>query len=109
MRNFMRGLRSTCPYRGRLIASIICALFAAVLWSLNLTAILPVLKLLGSEKSWAEQLDQEIEKFQRDYAAERAILDNLQAQLRAAEQEPEGRGRDDNERKFAGKVSQKES
>ena len=49
MKNFLRGLRATWPYRGRLFASIVCALFAAILWSLNLSAVYPVLILLQDD------------------------------------------------------------
>src|SRR3954466_7941819 len=74
MRNFSRGLRATWPYRGRLIASIVCALLAAVLWSINLTAIYPVLSLLTNDKGWAEQLEDDIKALQKDSTELRARL-----------------------------------
>ena len=45
MKNFLRTLRFAWPYRRRLVISIGCALFAAALWSLNFTAIYPILKI----------------------------------------------------------------
>ena len=51
MKNFLRALKFAYPYRGRLLLSLLCALLAAVFWSLNFTAIYPVLKTLGSDKN----------------------------------------------------------
>jgi ATP-binding cassette subfamily B protein/subfamily B ATP-binding cassette protein MsbA len=50
MKNFIRALRHAWPYRGRLIASVVCAFLAAILWSLNFTAIYPILKILGPDE-----------------------------------------------------------
>jgi ATP-binding cassette subfamily B protein/subfamily B ATP-binding cassette protein MsbA len=50
MKNFLRALRHAWPYRGRLIASVACAFLAAILWSLNFTAIYPILKILGPDE-----------------------------------------------------------
>jgi ATP-binding cassette subfamily B protein/subfamily B ATP-binding cassette protein MsbA len=49
MKNFLRALRSSWPYRGRLIASLVCALIAALLWGLSFTAISPVLEILDQK------------------------------------------------------------
>jgi ATP-binding cassette, subfamily B, bacterial MsbA len=49
MKNFLRALRSSWPYRGRLIASLVCALLAALLWGLSFTAISPVLEILDQK------------------------------------------------------------
>jgi ATP-binding cassette subfamily B protein/subfamily B ATP-binding cassette protein MsbA len=51
MKNFLRALRYSWPYRRRLICSVVCATLAAVLWGLNFTSIYPVLKLLHTGKS----------------------------------------------------------
>lgn len=48
MRNFLRALRFAWPYRYRVLVSVVCAVLAAVFWSLNFTAIYPVLKIIGS-------------------------------------------------------------
>ncbi|HEY1379721.1 MAG TPA: ABC transporter ATP-binding protein [Gemmataceae bacterium] len=109
MRNFSRGLRATWPYRDRLIASIVCALLAAVLWSLNLTAIYPVLSLLTNDKGWAEQLDDDIKALQKDSAELRARLDIEHRQLEAIERWPEGSHRDDQQRQRAGTIAKLES
>src|SRR6266852_1133339 len=57
MKNFLRGLRCSWPYRGRLALSIVCALIAAILWGSTFTAVSPVLRILGSKRnlqSWVE-------------------------------------------------------
>jgi ATP-binding cassette subfamily B protein/subfamily B ATP-binding cassette protein MsbA len=56
MKNFLRALRATYPYRGRLTCSLLCALVAAVLWGLTLTSITPVLTVLVEKQNlqqWA--------------------------------------------------------
>jgi ATP-binding cassette subfamily B protein/subfamily B ATP-binding cassette protein MsbA len=62
MKNFLRAVRCAWPYRVRLIVSILCALLAAVFWSLNFTAIYPVLKIIGSNKNLQEWVDAEIDR-----------------------------------------------
>lgn len=105
MRNFLRGLRSTWPYRGRLTASIVCALLAAVLWSTNLTAIYPVLTLLKNDKSWAEQLQSDINNLQKDYADQRVKRDRLERDLQQVQSRPEGPTRDKDERRISGEIA----
>jgi ATP-binding cassette subfamily B protein/subfamily B ATP-binding cassette protein MsbA len=102
MKNFLRGLRFTWPYRGRLFISVVCALFAAVLWSINLSAVFPVLRLLENPKTWAEQLDDDIRQLQKEEVELQATLDGARAALQQAQQD-EGRERD--ERYYAGKVA----
>jgi ATP-binding cassette, subfamily B, bacterial MsbA len=69
MRNFVRALRHAWPYRGRLIVSVICAVLAAVLWGGNLTSIYPFLKLLHSERSPQQWVDEHIALVQQDIDA----------------------------------------
>lgn len=66
MKNFLRALRCAWPYRGRLMVSILSAFVAALLWSLNLTAITPVLTILSNEQSLQKWVDQEIAETQKD-------------------------------------------
>ena len=68
MKNFLRAFRFAWAYRGRLFVSVACALFAAVFWGLNFTAIYPVLKILGSDKNLQEWIDSEIQRSQ-DHSA----------------------------------------
>ncbi|MBN9518994.1 ABC transporter ATP-binding protein [bacterium] len=81
MRNFLRTLKYAWPYRARLVASFVCALFVAALWSLNLSAIYPVLKILGTDKNLQQWVEEEIEANQRE-RNKKERLDEL-AQLRA--------------------------
>ena len=62
MKNFLRALRFAWPYRGRLFWSCVAAILAAVFWSLNFTAIYPVLKILGSEKNLQQWVDDSIKE-----------------------------------------------
>jgi ATP-binding cassette subfamily B protein/subfamily B ATP-binding cassette protein MsbA len=62
MKNFLRALKFAWPYRIRLVLSIVCALAAAAFWSLNLTAIYPVLMIIGSDRNLHEWVDHEIKK-----------------------------------------------
>src|SRR5579884_1707153 len=62
MRHFLRALRFAWPYRYRLFISGLCALFAAACWSLNFTAIYPVLKILGGDQNLQEWVDTSIHK-----------------------------------------------
>lgn len=61
MKNFLRALRYAWPHRRRLFLSVACAMAAAVFWSLNFTAIYPVLKLLSTEQSPQEWVTSRIE------------------------------------------------
>src|SRR4051812_12434705 len=64
MKNFLRALRYSWPYRGRLILSLVCAGLAALFWSLNFAAITPVLTILTERKSLQDWVDEEIDKTQ---------------------------------------------
>lgn len=109
MRNFVRALRATWPYRGRLIASIVCALFAAILWSVNLSAIYPVLSLLQNQKGWSEQLDLHVKGLQKEYADLRARLEDRDRERRVLEQLPDTPFRDREERRVSGEIAKLES
>ncbi len=65
MKNFLRALRYALPYRKRLILSILCALFAAVLWGLNFSAIYPVLTVLTQKVTLQEWIDGKIARQQK--------------------------------------------
>jgi ATP-binding cassette subfamily B protein/subfamily B ATP-binding cassette protein MsbA len=66
MRNFLRSLRYSWPYRHRLAASVFCALMVALLWSVNLSAAYPVLVILSGGRSLHEWVDGEIESVQKE-------------------------------------------
>jgi subfamily B ATP-binding cassette protein MsbA len=66
MRYFLRTLKLAWAYRVRLVCSLICALFAAVLWSLNFTAIYPALTILASDKNLQQWVDDSIDKIEKE-------------------------------------------
>jgi len=90
MRHFLRILKYSWPYRFRLVASIFCALMVAALWSLNLSAIYPVLKILSSGENLQQWIDHEIESYQAQLDNKERLkrLDELHAILKEIEQNP---------------------
>ena len=66
MRNFMRALRHTWPYRGRFLLSLVCAVLAAMLWGLNFTSIYPILKILGNDLTLVQEIDARIASSQKE-------------------------------------------
>src|SRR2546423_1124604 len=66
MKNFIRAMKFAWPYRFRLLFSVVFAAAAAVFWSLNFTAIYPVLKIRGSEQTLKQGIDTEIEQTKKD-------------------------------------------
>src|SRR5438105_3905804 len=107
MRSFLQCMRFAWPYRYRLVTSFGCAVMAAVLWSLNLTAIFPVLSLLNKpDQSWTDQIDECVDKYQKDYDLASVNLGIHRADLQLLSQEPEGHERDRRERQLAGAIAQ---
>ena len=72
MRNFLRTLKYSLPYRYRLLASVLCAVMVAILWSVNLSAIYPVLMILGTDKNLQQWVSEEHD------AAEKKLKENGQ-------------------------------
>ncbi len=64
MRNYFRVLKYSWAYRRRLILSCVAAILVAIFWGLNLSAIYPVLKILGGGKNLHEWVDAEIRALQ---------------------------------------------
>jgi ATP-binding cassette, subfamily B, bacterial MsbA len=60
MRNFLRALKVSWPYRYRIMVSFLAAICVALLWSINLSAIYPVLTILSEDKNLQQWVDQEI-------------------------------------------------
>ncbi len=111
MRNFLRSLKCSWPYRYRLAASICCALAVALLWSLNLSAIYPVLKILSTDKNLQQWVDDEIDDHQKqldDRLRNQALAQN-KAILEAIQQNPDFPDRENVERKATREVSTIES
>lgn len=96
MRNFRRCVWFSWPYRRRLAASIVCAVVVAVLWSVNLGAIYPVLVLLKDGKNLQQWVDKEIATHQEkhdQYAREVDKLNTALAGLEKKEPDPTERER----------------
>jgi ATP-binding cassette subfamily B protein/subfamily B ATP-binding cassette protein MsbA len=58
MKNFLRALKTSWPYRGQLLISLLCALCAALLWGLIFTCVSPVMHILDERENlqtWARR------------------------------------------------------
>ena len=88
MKNFLRALRCSWPYRGRLFLSVICALFAAVLWSLNISAVGPVLKILGEDRSLQAGIEEAIQQTQEQVDAWQAERETYSRENKRLEAQP---------------------
>jgi len=109
MRNFLRTLKYSLPYRYRLLASIVCALFVAVLWSVNLSAIYPVLKILSTDKNLHEWVDDEYETAEKLWKENERRLERHNAELQLVTQSPTHPDRENAERKVRWEIAKVES
>lgn len=107
MRQFLRVLRYSWAYRYRLLLSVFCALFVAALWSLNLSAIYPVLNILNSGRNLHQWVDGEIQEYQDklDDKGRKAELDDIKLKLKDIESQPESPARETNERKLTQRLA----
>ena len=109
MKNFLRALRFAWPYRGRLCFSILCALMAAVLWSLTFTAIYPVQKLLGTEKNLQEYIDDSIRSTNMEVDKWQTMIDSLSREKRTYEGWEKGTERNNRLRRIDSDLARTES
>lgn len=109
MKNFLRALRYSWPYRGRLLFSVGCALLAATVWSLNFTAIYPVLKILGNEQTLQDWVEGRIDESQSEIDKWRGELEQTMKDLKALDAQPEGEQRDRRERELTSDMARIES
>lgn len=110
MRNFLRSLKFSYAYRWRFGLSVLCAVFAAALWGLNLSAIYPVMQLMfRPEQTWVQQLDSSIDELQKDYGENMVVLDRHRAELQKNAAMPPGFDRERRERQLVGAVTQIEA
>lgn len=96
MRNFLRTLKYSWPYRYRLLGSVGCALAVAALWSLNLSAIYPVLTILKEDRTlqqWAAAKIADHER-KRDDPERAARIAFLRASVKVLEAAPPAKHRD---------------
>ena len=96
MRSFIRTLKFSWTYRYRLMASVVCALMVSLFWTLNLSAILPVLEILSSNKNLHEWVDESIEHYhKRANDPEKLLaLDKLQEELGLLDKNPNASDRE---------------
>lgn len=103
MKNFLRALKYAWPYRVRLGISIICALFAAALWSLNFTAIYPILKIFTSGQNLQAYVETAIDQCNNNQIDPlNTRIHDLQLKAKKAEQEPDEKIRNRQLRQLAG-------
>lgn len=108
MREFVRILKYTWPYRYRLVASVCCAFMVAALWSLNLSAIYPVLKILSTDKNLQEWVNEEINALQKqldDPVRSEERLSQLKATLRDLDDRPHQPNAQTKERKTTEEIA----
>ena len=109
-RNFFRALKSSLPYKGRLLVSAGCALCVAALWSLNLSAIFPVLKLFAGGQNLQTWVKAEIDRYQQkvDDPVRLTAMENKRTEIRRLNGEPETTERDRNRRLETAKLARLE-
>jgi ATP-binding cassette subfamily B protein/subfamily B ATP-binding cassette protein MsbA len=107
MKNFLRALRHALPYRRRLILSMVCALCAAILWGLNFTSIYPVLKLLHTEQSPHQWVDEQIARLQKDIRELEGKVNSIGQGKNQAEKELDDMRRDPQRQNKTAPVEQK--
>ncbi|MBY0514996.1 MAG: ABC transporter ATP-binding protein/permease [Gemmataceae bacterium] len=108
MRNFVRSLKYSWPYRFRLAASVGCALVVALLWSLNLSCIYPILKILSTDKNLQQWVDDEIEANQREIAERNQKVRTVKAELALVQATPNAVDRENVERRLTHDVAKLE-
>lgn len=110
MRQFLRILKYSWPYRYRLLASVGCALMVAALWSLNLSAIYPVLKILSTDKNLHQWVDGEIDDLQGqvDEPKRRHEIEGLRAELKWLDANPNSPDAEKRERRATQDLAKRE-
>jgi ATP-binding cassette subfamily B protein/subfamily B ATP-binding cassette protein MsbA len=109
MKNFVRALRFSWPFRGRLIVSVFCALMAAILWSLNLSAIYPVLKILSTNQSPQEWINAQAAESQRQIDEIEPKVDELSRTMRDIDDKKPAEIRDKIRRDLSKELAKQES
>ena len=112
MKNFLRCVRYSWVYRTRLVASIFCAMIAAIFWGLNFTAIYPVLQVLGKGITLQQWVDAKIDDTERDIRKLKTDLENPlgpRARMEVMQMMPPSDYRDRQEHELAGTIAKLES
>lgn len=106
----MRVLRLSWAYRGRIVASGVAALFVALFWSLNLSAVYPVLQILSADNNLQQWVAKQIDENQKkaEDPVRIARIDALRLQLKALEENPAAPDRDNTIRRDLREMSKLE-
>ena len=108
MKNFARALRFAWPYKYRVVGSVVCALLAALFWSLNFTAIYPILKIISSDQNLQEWVNNSIRHIQKDQIEPlEKDIERLSQYRRDVELWPANGKRDTEERKVSLELAKK--
>jgi len=102
MRNFLRAVKASWPYRARLVFSLLMALLAAACWSLNFLTIHPCMKILSGVHSLPESVDADIAQIQTQLEPHQRKLADYQEQLANVEHWPEGAVKDAKKSELSG-------
>lgn len=94
MRNFIRVLRLSMAYKGRILISFLCALIAALLWGTNFSAVYPVLELLGKEQNLQQWIDIKQERVELEIQIREKELEAIKKRQAEVEMMPAGPERD---------------
>jgi ATP-binding cassette subfamily B protein/subfamily B ATP-binding cassette protein MsbA len=109
MKNFIRALRCSWRYWRRLILSVLCAVFAAVFWGLNFTAIYPVLKIITTEKTLQEWAEDSIQQLRvKTIEPLESTIAQLKEQSQKLDRQPASRVKSDQRRKLASDLARME-
>jgi ATP-binding cassette, subfamily B, bacterial MsbA len=109
MQNFRRAIKLALRYRGRLAVSVVCALVAGALWGLNIGALYPVLQLVEKKQNLQDWVETKLRPVGKDIALKEGEIDKLVLDRRAADAWPDGKPRDDEQRRITGELKEKES
>src|ERR1700757_814660 len=90
MKNFARALRYAWPFRGRLLVSILCAVIAAGVWSLTLTTVWPIQKILTNRATLQQVVDDKINVTQENIGKEESNVNRLNHERKEHNTLPEG-------------------
>ena len=78
MKNFARLVRFSWPYRVRFGLSLVCAVLVAGLWSANITAVYPLLKILFYSENCQTWVAEKLTTLKTEVAAVDARLEEIQ-------------------------------
>jgi subfamily B ATP-binding cassette protein MsbA len=88
MKNLIRALHFSWPYRWRFLASVLCAFLVAVLWGANISAIYPFLNILGSDQNMQQWIAEQIKESDRQVEVLTGVVERLKQEQAALEAQP---------------------